>query len=245
MIKPTRRAPSRCPWRGHRAWSSGRSGGAPRPSADVWARQYGPQSREGVWTGERNAACLGYEELAEVPVDPLAKQTFGARLEEFEDLVGVLAVHVRLLEEREGDAVVELAEALGALVVLGVLWAEGESATAERRGRWTRGTHLVAKLVRREAENDEALVLELLVDCGGGRGGGSRGQLCLQRRRCARVSGGNSSSRSSRPVNLRGGVERVSSSVERADGNSKPASRRPALAARPRQWREREGGLTD
>ena len=59
---------------------------------------------------------------------------------------------------------VALAEALGALVVLGVLRDEGTSGTTSTRVR-ERGAHLVAELVRGEAEDDETLVLVLLVDC--------------------------------------------------------------------------------
>ena len=45
-------------------------------------------------------------------------------LEPLVDLVRVVAVHVRLGHEREGDAVVELAELRDLLVVLGLLASE-------------------------------------------------------------------------------------------------------------------------
>lgn len=88
-------------------------------------------------------ATLVDQELGKVPVDSLAEETFSPRLEVLEDFVGVAAVDVALLEERERDSVVALADGTRLRVVFRVL---------------------VAKLIAGEAEDDEALVLVLLVE---------------------------------------------------------------------------------
>lgn len=65
------------------------------------------------------------EKLLKVPLDPLQAHDAGLLL--FHPLphgLGLVTVHVGLAEDGEGDAVVELAEALDVIVAAGVLAAE-------------------------------------------------------------------------------------------------------------------------
>lgn len=73
----------------------------------------------------------------------LAEKSLRLGFQILKDRVRIRTVHVTLLEEREGDAVVALADGAGRLVVLRVL---------------------VAELIGGETEHDKALVLVLLVD---------------------------------------------------------------------------------
>ena len=91
-----------------------------------------------------------------------AENTGLLSLEVLVDLVGVVAVDVGLLHERERYAVVELAEARDFLVRAGLLAAElvmGAVRWGDRVAGQCR-TYLVA----REAEEDEVLVLVLIPD---------------------------------------------------------------------------------
>ena len=90
-----------------------------------------------------HAAVATDEELREVPLDPVAEQAALLALEPREERVGVGAVDVDLGEHREGDAVVDLAELLDLGLGAGLLAPE---------------------LVAGEAEDDEALVAQLLVE---------------------------------------------------------------------------------
>ena len=82
-------------------------------------------------------------------------------LEPLVDLVRVVAVHVRLLHQRERHAVVALAERRDLVVGAGLLPAElAHTQDSAGAGRWTRRAHLVA----REAEDDKVLVLVLVVE---------------------------------------------------------------------------------
>ena len=72
-----------------------------------------------------NLAVLADEELLKVPLDALkAHEARLLRLEELEHGLGVVAVDLSLAEDRERDAVVELAELLDGVVVAGILTTE-------------------------------------------------------------------------------------------------------------------------
>jgi hypothetical protein len=107
---------------------------------------------EGLGLGGAGPAALDLavaadEELLKVPLDELEAHDAGLlRLEPGEEGLGVVAVDVGLLHDGEGDAVVELAEALDVVVGAGLLATE---------------------LVAGEAEDGEVvgvLLLELLVE---------------------------------------------------------------------------------
>lgn len=90
-----------------------------------------------------NVAMLVDEELLKVPLDASEAQQTGLLLLEVDvDGIGVVAVDIDLLEHREGDAVVELAEGRNVVGRTGLL---------------------AAKLVAGEADDGESLVLVLLV----------------------------------------------------------------------------------
>ena len=115
-----------------------RVGGQRRPDVvgDVLGLGVGGVARDDL-------AVAPDEELGEVPLDPAAEQALLLALEPAEERVGVVAVDVDLGEHRERHAVVDLAE-LADLVL---------------------GARLLrAELVAREAEHDQALVVQVLVE---------------------------------------------------------------------------------
>ena len=92
---------------------------------------------EGLGLGDAGPAALDLavladEELFKVPLDPLEAHEAGLLvLEPDEEGVRVVAVDVGLLHDGEGDAVVELAEALDVVVGAGLLAAELVAGEAE------------------------------------------------------------------------------------------------------------------
>jgi hypothetical protein len=106
---------------------------------------------QSVWFGSRCPPILDFavttdQELFKIPLDELnAKQTGLFLLEPLEKRVCVVAIDLSLLHDGEGNAVVDLAEALDVII----------------------GTRLLAaELIAREAEDNEivtVLLLDILV----------------------------------------------------------------------------------
>src|SRR5271170_4434132 len=98
--------------------------------------------RRGRRVALNNVALLVDQELSEVPLDGVAQQAALLALQKLVERVSVVAIHFDFGEQREVDAIIQLAEFLDLIVISGLLMAE---------------------LVAREGQQLEALVLVLRI----------------------------------------------------------------------------------